>query len=175
MAESSWADVLRKGLSKGFRNPIKQAKRAAYLAKIEEDAKREAEVEKERKIKIEYMLHLRGRRQSYYREKERKERLEELERERNYHRKRMQEIEDHEDYWGIGHENRLDLIVETEYSDKWDIMEEELTDLNFRIAEANEYYVGGWEQLQKDEWKMVGQRDDRMQEDIQRMREMYFD
>jgi hypothetical protein len=87
----------------------------------------------------------------------------------------MQEIEDHEDYWGIGHENRLDLIVETEYSDKWDIMEEELTDLNFRIAEANEYYVGGWEQLQKDEWNMVGQRDDRMQEDIQRMREMYFD
>ena len=45
-------------------------------------------------------------------------------------------------------------------------MEEELTDLNFRIAEANEYYVGGWEQLQKDEWKMVGQRDERMQEDI---------
>ena len=175
MAERTWADVLRKGLSKGFRNPIKQAKRAAYLAKIEEDAKKEALAEEELKKEREYMLRLRGQRLSYYREKERKKRLEELERERYYHRNRMQEIEDHEDYWGMGHENRLDLIVETDYRDKWDIMEEELTDLNFRIAEANEYYVGGWEQLQKDEWKMVGQRDERMQEDIQRMREMYFD
>ena len=150
MTTRTWVQVLKHGLNKGFRNPKKEAElaqlhferkaRKERLECMERIWKIHAKQEQEqraweekngwkRKIKAEH----------YDREESARERLVELERERYWHSHRMQEFQDKEDYWGMGFENRLEKPGEDDFTDKWDIMEEEDADFSYQIACVRDY------------------------------------
>ena len=136
--------VLKHGLSKGFRNPKMEAERArlhfewkarkerlecmARIWKIHEKTRGELENMQE-KVKA----------KQYDQEERARERLVELERKKYWHSHRMQEFQNKEDCWGMGFENRLEKPGEDDFRDKWDIMEEEDADLSYQIACARDY------------------------------------
>ena len=70
---------------------------------------------------------------AYERDLRRKKRLEDLHRERYWLRERMQKKEDHEDYHGMGFENRLNEPGEDDFRREWDEMEKRVNDLDFEI------------------------------------------
>ena len=124
----SWAAVLKTGPKK-FRNPIQEAKNAAKAAKAEELIRRREEEEKADAAYRKQMEHRRIHSESYQRMKKKSE--ERTNKRRNAVRQ-MNEMEDHEDFWGIGHENRLDLADrygdDREYRTKWENLEEQMWD-----------------------------------------------
>ena len=144
MATRTWVQVLKHGLSKGFRNPKKEAELARLhfewkakkerLECMERIWKIHAKQEEEQRV-WEEKVNV----QQYDREERARERLKELERKRYWHSHRMQEFQDKEDYWGMGFENRLEKPGEDDFNDKWDIMEEEDADLSYQIACVRDY------------------------------------
>ena len=52
----------------------------------------------------------------------------------------MNEMEDHEDFWGVGHENRLDLGErygdDKEYRAKWDNLEDQMWDNDSNCSQS---------------------------------------
>jgi hypothetical protein len=124
----SWAAVLNTGPKK-FRNPIQEAKDAAKAAKAEESIRRREEEEKADAAYRKQMEHRRFHTESYNRMRKKSE--ERTNKRRNAVRQ-MNEMEDHEDFWGVGHENRLDLGDrygdDREYRRKWENLEEQMRD-----------------------------------------------
>ena len=124
----SWAAVLKTGPKK-FRNPIQEAKDAAKAAKAEESIRRREEEEKADAAYRKQMEHRRIHTESYQRMKKKSE--ERTNKRRNAVRQ-MNEMEDHEDFWGVGHENRMDLGErygdDIEYRTKWENLEEQMWD-----------------------------------------------
>ena len=122
----SWADVLKTGPKK-FRNPIQEAKDAAKAAKAEELIRRREEEEKADAAYRKQMEHRRIHSESYQRMRKKSE--ERTNKRRNAVRQ-MNEMEDHEDFWGVGHVNRLDLGErygdDREYRAKWENLEEQM-------------------------------------------------
>jgi len=124
----SWAAVLKTGPKK-FRNPIQEAKDAAKAAKAEESIRRREEEEKADAAYRKQMEHRRIHTESYQRMRKKSE--ERTNKRRNAVRQ-MNEMEDHEDFWGVGHENRLDLGDrygdDREYRTKWKNLEDQMWD-----------------------------------------------
>ena len=124
----SWADVLKTGPKK-FRNPIQETKDAAKAAKAEESIRRRDEEEKADAAYRKQMEHRRFHSESYQRMRKKSE--ERTNKRRNAVRQ-MNEMEDHEDFWGVGHENRLDLGYrygdDKEYRAKWKNLEDQMWD-----------------------------------------------
>ena len=122
----SWTDVLKTGPKK-FRNPIQEAKDAAKAAKAEESIRRREEEEKADAAYRKQMEHRRIHTESYQRMRKKSE--ERTNKRRNAVRQ-MNEMEDHEDFWGVGHENRMDLGErygdDREYRTKWENLEEQM-------------------------------------------------
>jgi len=122
----SWAAVLKTGPKK-FRNPIQEAKDAAKAAKAEELIRRREEEEKADAAYRKQMEHRRIHSESYRRMRKKSE--ERTNKRRNAVRQ-MNEMEDHEDFWGVGHENRLNLGDrygdDREYRAKWEKLEEQI-------------------------------------------------
>ena len=122
----SWAAVLNTGPKK-FRNPIQEAKDAAKAAKAEESIRRREEEEKADAAYRKQMEHRRFHTESYKRMRKKSE--ERTNKRRNAVRQ-MNEMEDHEDFWGVGHENRMDLGErygdDREYRAKWENLEEQM-------------------------------------------------
>jgi len=132
----SWAAVLNTGPKK-FRNPIQEAKDAAKAAKAEESIRRREEQEKADAAYRKQMEHRRIHSESYQRMRKKSE--ERTNKRRNTVRQ-MNEMEDHEDFWGIGHENRLDLGYrygdDREYRAKWENLENQMwdSDSNYSLS-----------------------------------------
>ena len=126
----SWAAVLNTGPKK-FRNPIQEAKDAAKAAKAEESIRRREEEEKADAAYRKQMEHRRIHTESYQRMRKKSE--ERTNKRRNAVRQ-INEMEDHEDFWGVGHENRLNLGErygdDREYRTKWENLEEQMWDSN---------------------------------------------
>ena len=126
----SWAAVLNTGPKK-FRNPIQEAKDAAKAAKADESIRRREEEEKADAAYRKQMEHRRIHSESYQRMRKKSE--ERTNKRRNAVRQ-MNEMEDHEDFWGVGHENRLNLGErygdDREYRTKWKNLEEQMWDSN---------------------------------------------
>ncbi len=124
----SWAAVLNTGPKK-FRNPIQEAKDAAKAAKAEESIRRREEEEKADAAYRKQMEHRRFHTESYKRMRKKSE--ERTNKRRNAVRQ-MNEMEDHEDFWGVGHENRMDLGErygdDREYRAKWENLEAQMWD-----------------------------------------------
>ena len=122
----SWAAVLKTGPKK-FRNPIQEAKDAAKAAKAEESIRRREEEEKADAAYRKQMEHRRIHTESYQRMRKKSE--ERTNKRRNAVRQ-MNEMEDHEDFWGVGHENRMDLGErygdDREYRTKWENLEKQM-------------------------------------------------
>ena len=132
----SWAAVLKTGPKK-FRNPIQEAKDAAKAAKAEELIRRREEEEKADAAYRKQMEHRRIHSESYQRMKKKSE--ERTNKRRNAVRQ-MNEMEDHEDFWGVGHENRLDLGErygdDKEYRAKWDNLEDQMWDNDSNCSQS---------------------------------------
>lgn len=132
----SWAAILNAG-PKEFRNPIQEAKDAAKAAKAEESIRRREEQEKADAAYRKQMEHRRIHSESYQRMRKKSE--ERTNKRRNTVRQ-MNEMEDHEDFWGIGHENRLDLGYrygdDREYRAKWENLENQMwdSDSNYSLS-----------------------------------------
>ena len=132
----SWTDVLKTGPKK-FRNPIQEAKDAAKAAKAEELIRRREEEEKADAAYRKQMEHRRIHTESYQRMRKKSE--ERTNKRRNAVRQ-MNEMEDHEDFWGVGHVNRLDLGErygdDREYSEKWENLENQMwdSDSNYSLS-----------------------------------------
>ena len=150
MATRTWVQVLKHGLSKGFRNPKKEAElarlhfewkarkeRLECMVRIWKIHARREEEQRAWEEKNGWKSKVKAK--QYDREERAREHLEELERERYWHSHRMQEFQDREDIHGMGFENRLDDPREDDFRDKWDIMEEEDADLSYQIACVRDY------------------------------------
>lgn len=150
MATRTWVQVLKHGLSEGFRNPKKEAElarlhfewkarkeRLECMVRIWKIHARREEEQRAWEEKNGWKSKVKAK--QYDREERAREHLEELERKRYWHSHRMQEFQDREDIHGMGFENRLDDPREDDFRDKWDIMEEEDANLSYQIACVRDY------------------------------------
>ena len=144
MATTTWVQVLKHGLNKGFRNPIREAnlarlhfewkarkERLECMIRIWKIHAQQEEAQRAWKEKIGCR---KVKSHQYDPEERARERLEGLERERYWHSHKMEEFQNREDIHGMGFENRLEDPREDDFRHEWDIMEEEHADLSYQIA-----------------------------------------
>ena len=151
--KKSWVQVLKNGLSKGFRNPKQEAELAqlhfAWKARKErlEAFKRiwriHARQEQEQRVwdmkkakrmdRDEYWLKRMRWEGEQVREDIRRDRLDSLKKKKEGLQRRMQNVADHSDYWHGSHDDRLNSITNTEYKTMWEGMKTQMEYLEDEI------------------------------------------
>ena len=151
--KKSWVQVLKNGLSNGFRNP----KQEAELARLHFEWK--ARKERLEAFKRIWKIHAREEQEQRAREMKRAKRMDrdehwlkcmrwegeqvrqDIRRGRLYDlrtwkkelQQRMQNIANHSDYWHGSHDARLNSIINTEYKTMWEGMEKQKEELDNQI------------------------------------------
>ena len=154
--KKSWVQVLKNGLSKGFRNPKQEAelarlhfewkarkerleafKRIWRIHAREEQEQRAWEMKRAKRMdrdeKEDHWLKRMWWEGEQVREDMRRDRLDSLRTKKKELQQRMQNIADHSDYWHGSHDDRLNSIINTEYKTMWEGMEKQKEDLDNEI------------------------------------------
>ena len=151
--KKSWVQVLKHGLSKGFRNPKQEAelaklhfvwkarkerleafKRIWRIHARQEQEQRAWEMKRAKRMdrdeKEDHWLKRMWWEGEQVREDMRKDRLDSLRNRKKELQRRMQNVADHSDYWHGGHDARLNSLTNTEYKTMWEGMENQMDDLD---------------------------------------------